>query len=158
MKIRRAFAEDAKGIQSVECQAFQACYSAYLPDAYLKSLPSNQEEIEKIRRTLLTHEAWVAEENKRIVGFSWIEPLEKEVFELVTIYIHPDFQKQGIGTALMEHVCQQKKKEGYQKVVLWTIKDGPSLGFYHKKGCVFSSVPEKLWRFDIPLVRLEKKL
>ena len=50
-----------------------------------------------------------------------------------------------------------KKKLGYDKLILWTIKDGPSLGFYAKQGLKPSCVPEKKHGPFIA-IQLEKNL
>lgn len=43
------------------------------------------------------------------------------------LYVHPDFQTQGVGSALMKEICRLKKEDSYNKLIVWTIKDGPSM-------------------------------
>lgn len=77
----------------------------------------------------------------------------------MAIYIHPDFQRCGAGSALLHEISHIKKEQGYTKLVLWTIKKGSSLGFY-KKHCMKQSedIEEKIWKFNIPIICLEKDL
>ena len=57
----------------------------------------------------------------------------------------------------VKKVCQIKKAKGYKKLILWTIKDGPSIGFYTKQGLRPSKLPEKKVGPFIA-VRFEKEL
>lgn len=159
MKIRRAIPEDAKGVKSVHYQAYQVCYRGYLPDDYLKNMPFDEDIIARTANYIGEHECYVADQSGCIVGFVNLAYPEKKVAEIEALYVHPDFQKQGVGTALMNEVCSLKKKEGYAKIVLWTMEKGPSLGFYKKQGMKQAgNVEKKFWKFDIPIICLEKNL
>lgn len=159
MKIRRAMPDDAKGVKSAHYHAYQVNYKGYLPDDYLRNMPFDESIITRTANYIKEHEYYVAEKDGHIAGFTCLAYPEKQVVEIEALYVHPDFQKQGVGTALMNEVCSLKKTEGYTKLVLWTIKDGPSLGFYQKQGMKESdSVEKKFWKFDIPIICLEKNL
>ena len=75
--------------------------------------------------------------------------------------VDPLFQKQGVGTKLAEYVTGLKKKAGYTKCAVWTLKFGPSLPFYHKMGFI-ETQNEKKWHpqefADIPIIELSKNL
>ena len=159
LKIRKAIPNDARDIKSAHYHAYQVCYRGYLPDDFLDNMPFDEAVIERTANRIKEVEYYVAETEKRVVGFLTLEYPEEQAVEIQMLYVHPDFQKQGIGSALMKEICRLKKQDGYNKLIVWTIKDGPSIGFYQKQGMIKTNAPSKnFWKLDVPLVRFEKKL
>lgn len=57
----------------------------------------------------------------------------------VVAYVEPFFVGQGIGTHLLEHLIKQARQKGFQKIILWVIKDNmKARKFYEEKGFVDS--------------------
>lgn len=154
--IRRAIPKDALAIKQIHNKAYQISYKGFLPDEFLDSLHIDDDIINRTQKYLTQAECYIATIENKIVGFLYISYPEKDIFELQALYIHPEYQKQGIGTALITNVCNLKNKQ-YKKCVVWTMKYGPSLNFYKKQGFSFTS-NEKIWKFDIPIVMLEKNI
>jgi GNAT superfamily N-acetyltransferase len=73
------------------------------------------------------HEVWVAEEDGAIVGFA---ALSGDL--LGHLYVHPDAQNRGVGTALLGLV-KAERPSGFR---LWTFQrnDG-ARRFYERHGC-----------------------
>ena len=157
MKIRKATLKDAKDIKSAHYHAYQVNYRGYAPDDYLDSLVFDDVAIQRMADHMKENEYYVAEKEGHVIGFAELRDSEEDVVEIGGLYVHPDFQKLGAGSSLMKKVCQMKKAKGYKKLVLWTIKDGPSIGFYEKQGLRLSNVPEKKAGPFIT-VRFEKEL
>lgn len=66
-------------------------------------------------------------------------PEENKIFEITEFYVEPFFVGQGIGTLLMKQMIQQIKKKGFQKIILWVIKDNVrARKFYEVNGFVNS--------------------
>ena len=159
MKIRRATPADAKGVKSAHYHAYRLNYRGYLPDEFLDNMPFDDAIIERTANYIKETEYYVAETDGQIAGFAVLCYPETEAVEIQAIYVHPDFQKRGVGSALVKEVCRLKKTAGYKKLVLWTLKNGPSLGFYEKMGLTLSGPSfEKIWKFNLPIIRLEKDL
>lgn len=159
IKVRRALPKDARDIKSIHIHAYQSNYRGYLPDDFLDNMSFDKGIIERTANRVKEVEYYVAEIKGRVVGFLALEYPEKGVVEVQLLYVHPDFQRQGVGTALMKEVYHLKEGKGYNKLIAWTIKDGPSVGFYQKQAMKISDIPTKpFWKFDIPLVRFEKAL
>jgi ribosomal protein S18 acetylase RimI-like enzyme len=78
-----------------------------------------------IRRQLPSSPHWVvivAEENQRILGHAFLDPMRLEaiahVFRL-TIVVHPGFQNRGVGEALMRDLMNWAKQAPHlQKIEL----------------------------------------
>jgi ribosomal protein S18 acetylase RimI-like enzyme len=77
---------------------------------------------------------WVAEVDKMAVGFVTVRP-EKGTVHLVWLDVHPDHQRKGLGSALLETVIRAGKDLGLGPMVaeVWD-GNGPAMGFYAKHG------------------------
>ena len=157
MRIRKATLADARDIKSVHYHAWTTNYRGYAPDEYLDSMKFDNKSIQEMTNYMKEDEFFVAEENGRVIGFTELKYPDDKTVEIGGLYVHPDFQKQGAGSSLVKKVCQMKKSKGYKKLILWTIKDGPSIGFYMKQGLKPSDVPEKKMGPFIA-IRFEKEL
>ena len=62
--------------------------------------------------------------------------LGKKELWLDEVSIHPNYQRKGIGTKMLEYVKQELKVENEEisNIVLTTIRDFPSVRFYETNG------------------------
>ena len=79
----------------------------------------------------------VAKEGERVVGFAaygaYRDGSLSRCGEVYAIYVLEEFQKRGIGRALMDAALDKLKE--YDKVALWVLKDNAkAIGFYKKYG------------------------
>ena len=119
--IRRATAADADAIANVLTAARAA-------QPWFPRLHSPDETLWFVRERLLPkNDAWVVEENGRVVAFAAIRD---DV--LGHLFVHPDAQRSGIGTALLEHT-QRLLPAGYS---LWTHQASEARIFYEARGLV----------------------
>jgi len=66
-------------------------------------------------------------------------PKDDKTFEITDFYVEPFFVGQGIGTLLIGQMIQQVRKKGFQKIILWVIKDNVrARKFYEVNGFVNS--------------------
>ena len=120
ISIRRAVATDA-----VETAAM---FSAALKSMdFFPKLHTEEEDLAFVRGFIESAETWVATEGARIVGLAsirsdWLDHL----------YVDPELQNRGIGSALLARVKAQCPK-GFK---LWTFQanDG-ARRFYERHGC-----------------------
>ena len=138
IKIRRAIPADAKEVKAAHYYAYQACYRGYLPDDFLDTMPFDQAVIERTANSIREHEYHVAEQDGHVIGFAKLDYPEEQAFEIQALYIHPDQQKQGAGSYLLQELCRLKREQGYKKLIIWTIKNGPSIS-------IVKSVPKQIW-------------
>lgn len=158
MFIRQATPLDAEGIKYVHVQAYQISYRGYIPDSYLDSLTVDEDVIKRTQAFLEKTESWVVEQDNKIIGFAYISYPSQTDFEIMALYVLPSCHQQGVGSTLFRFLCRNKKEAGFQKCIAYTMKDGPSRGFYEKMGCQQRPTEIKMWKFDIPLVLYEKTL
>jgi GNAT superfamily N-acetyltransferase len=118
---RRATAADADAIAEV-------LTSARAAQSWFPPLHSPDETRRFVRERLLPeNETWVVEEDGRIVAFA---ALRGDV--LGHLFVHPDAQRSGIGTALLEHT-QRLRPYGFS---LWTHQASEACAFYDARGLV----------------------
>ena len=83
-----------------------------------KLLPRTVEEIEE-----LTKEAFVAEQEGRIVGFAAIEIYSKKMAELQCLAVAPHCQGRGIGKQLVELCVKRTRRLGVMELMVITASD-----------------------------------
>jgi GNAT superfamily N-acetyltransferase len=119
--LRRATAGDADAIADVLMAARGA-------QPWFPPLHSPEETRGFVRDRLLPqHETWVVEQGGRIVAFAAVKD-----DHLGHLFVHPDAQRSGIGTALLEHT-QRLLPGGFS---LWTHQASEARAFYAARGLV----------------------
>ena len=78
---------------------------------------------------------------KEAVSYAGIAPQEDDpdgtkVFELMRLYILPEYQKTGLGKLLFEHVCDHIRSKGFKKsrMMLHVNRENPAVQFYLHQG------------------------
>ena len=96
-------------------------------------------------------EAWVAQVDGRVVGYIIYELHDNDrTSEVQLLAVHPDYQNQGIGTALNVFALEKMREAGMRLAVVGTGGDGshaPARRSYEKAGYT-----------GLPLVRYYQKL
>jgi ribosomal protein S18 acetylase RimI-like enzyme len=117
--VRRAVPADAPAV----AETFTAAFAGL---TYLPKLHTADEDRAYFGRVVAEHEVWVAEQDGRIVGFA---ALSDEVLE--HIYVHPDLQGRGIGSALLD-VAKDRRPGGFG---LWVFQQNTGARrFYERHG------------------------
>jgi ribosomal protein S18 acetylase RimI-like enzyme len=120
VRIRPARADDAAAIAEVFIPSFESL-------TFLPMLHTHAEHREFIRSMVMRDEVWVAEENGQIVGMA---ALADDV--LGHLYVHPDFQDRGAGSALFEKAKQLRPRG----LTLWVFQQNDrARRFYERRGC-----------------------
>ncbi len=100
-------------------------------------------------------------EKEKIIGWMRLEenPTQKE-FHLASIYLHPDFQGQGIGKRLIELAFEKGRDKGYDKIWLGVMEQNkPTLKWYEKLGFIFiRKEPFQMGKTEVPHLIGYKKL
>jgi ribosomal protein S18 acetylase RimI-like enzyme len=142
MRIREAKVEDAEKIATVHVNSWKTTYKGIISDTYLSNLTVEK----RLKNWLWTfenlnpHEKIFVAENTSgdIVGFSSGGKSRNDEYihkgELYAIYLSRDHQRMGLGKILFESVIHSLKENGYTSMMLWVLKDNPSVEFYKKQG------------------------
>ena len=142
MKIRKATKKDIPQMMEI----IKLNSSKYSKNVAFKELN------EMFSKALLKPTYIVVEEKKKIVAFSgfirsWVDNMVVDIFWTNT---HPDYQKKGIQTKLMNDLIKRIKKIGKTKMILISTKIPK---FYEKFG--FKKITSK---YDRNYILMEKRL
>ena len=119
--IRRARAEDAEAVTRI----FRESRAEAMP--WLPVLHTFEEDVVHFSRQLAVGEAFVFDAGGRVVGFAVVK-----VDELDALYVDPDSQRQGVGSALFERAIEARP-EGFR---FWAFRDNTrARRFYEARGC-----------------------
>jgi GNAT superfamily N-acetyltransferase len=121
MVVRAARADDADGVAEVFVASFRQL-------TFLPMLHTDEETSDWIRGVMLpSHVVWVAEEGGGIVGFA---ALEGDLLAL--LYVRPEAQGRGVGTALLDAVKSERPR-GFR---FWVFqRNERARTFYERRGC-----------------------
>ena len=119
--IRLARADDLSALPEIERQA-NLLFAAYGLAEQLSNIPTS---IEALREGMNADRLWVAaDENDRPVGFV-LAGVVGDNAHLDELDVHPAHGQRGLGTALVEAVCDWAKASGYRAVTLTTLRHIP---------------------------------
>lgn len=136
--IRKAREEDAVGIGKVHYNGWIDTYSDLLPQAMIASL--SEERSIRIFQKEGCKNMYVATVNGDVVAFCgygmWRgigaeEPPAGEG-EIVGIYVLSQFQRNGIGKALLEQAERELKQQGFSTVSLWVLEGNTKAQAFYK--------------------------
>ncbi len=131
-RIRSATLEDLKVVLDILNITNKAFYRAIVPR-------------ETFREPYLTFDA-LADEFKRKefylcelegkpVGVAAFEARDRGVAVVDRVYVLPDYQRRGIGAALLTHIERRAAKRGVREIVLWTDSKATwAIRFYKRSG------------------------
>jgi GNAT superfamily N-acetyltransferase len=74
---------------------------------------------------------WVWEQGAEIMGFSAGDPRDGSVWAL---FVHPDWEGRGIGSALLEQACAGLSAAGHRTATLETGPNTRAAAFYRLRG------------------------
>ncbi len=124
MCIRQAVDADIPGMQRVRASARENT----LPDYSVLTPRIYSEHINSLGR------GWVCERNARIVGFAVANLCESSVWAL---FVDPEWERRGIGRALLDTLLAWLRAEGAQSVTLSTEPGTRAASFYEAAGWAF---------------------
>jgi len=93
---------------------------------------------------------YVYKSGGRIVGVAALEVKGKGRGRIHWVYILPEYQRRGIGTALVRYVEQKAKEIGLKRLRLLTVGQAEwAVSFYERLGYVLADKVERPWGFDL---------
>jgi putative acetyltransferase len=149
MIIREAIVDDAQTIKELhDRSALELCRKDYT----IKQLEEwvKYSTAEKYQIRLEIHRTFVAEVDGEMVGFVRWNPATNEV---CSIFVDPDYTRQGIATKLMDKAYKDATSCGVEK--LWLYASLTAVPFYKAAGWDYI---EQTMRGSLACVRMEKSL
>jgi len=125
--------KDIKSVQNIAELAWHATYDGIIPrdiqDDFLKSAYSESMMKKRMKKSMF----FVSEAEGEVVGFAQFTSPEKGKTGLTAIYLYPEYQGKGIGTALLEEGIRGLGR--VNEIYLNVERDNhPARRFYEAKG------------------------
>ena len=142
IKIRPARIDDAEGIGKVHVDSWRSTYRDIVPDEVLNRL-SVETRAAKWREIIgaagsSDHTFVAVDSDERIIGFANSGANRSKEFpfkgELNAIYLHEEFQGQGIGRRLFDESIAALGGDGFVDALIWVLEQNPACRFYERMG------------------------
>lgn len=137
---RPAQLTDTRAISEVYIDTWRSTYAGTLPDHVLVGMKSDKLSISFARalkhRTEIIMVVEHSEQGIIAMGSAGENRDSRRTYtgEVYTLYVHPDFQNEGIGETLMAHLFRALAQTGHNSAVIWVIATSPSRFFYERMG------------------------
>jgi len=135
MVIRKANGVDIPAVQAVARIAWEHTYQDIMKPVTRSRFLDEFYSYDALAKALEVKQGgiWVAEHAGRVIGFIQVVPmLDKSGLELTRLYVLPEYQRQGVGQALLEIVEAE-----FLSVKWWALvekDDDRAVAFYKKNG------------------------
>jgi GNAT superfamily N-acetyltransferase len=159
-QIRPARPGDAVGLSRVQTETWQWAYRGVFPSEFLTGLivPVSRWE-DRLMGGVTTH---VVTKKAEVVGYSSIAPADDPGWgEVRAIYVHPDHQGRGYGSALLSAGLTSLAALGFRWALLWVIdRNLQGRSFYESRGWTLGRPIriEDIGGTQVTLVRYERDL
>ena len=125
--IRYARPEDTREMADLTVAAWQTAYSGIIDPAYVATRKTNdyagkfQAMLERGEDKIL-----VAELDGRVAGYAAGAPLLSGGYDCETrgLYVHPEYQGQGIGAKLLQKMMDHFRQKGCRSMIVTTASIG----------------------------------
>lgn len=132
--IRKAKADDALIISEISVNIWKKAYDGLLPQELLAGRKVDEKRINSWKENILNSDYIVlVYENEKICGYLWGGKKRDDInvpYEIYAIYVDLEYQRTGIGRALMN---EYKKHINNQPFYLYMLKGNVSASAFYKK-------------------------
>ncbi|WP_461535349.1 GNAT family N-acetyltransferase [Spongorhabdus nitratireducens] len=161
MKITTASRNDLQQLAEVHIRSWQQAYQGLVPQQVLDNLDPVQRAASWEKRLGSTDShILTARDDQGITGFIHtsrcrdVDLNPQSTSEITSIYLHPDYFRQGIGTLLLNSAVDSLRQAGYQQVSLWVLsRNSNARAFYHKHHFATDGQVKHLTRLQADEVR-----
>lgn len=155
ISLRPAVEMDAWALSAIHIAAIKALPATFYTNKELLAWRNYREKPDgsNIFKSMKAETFCVAVEGDVVTGFASFT-----VDELIGLYVHPRYQGQGIGRALVQHFCDEAIAQGIDKV--FTTASLYAEGFYLRLGfTAIKTAPHKLRAgIFVPVTKMSKTL
>jgi GNAT superfamily N-acetyltransferase len=151
--IKKACSDDVEEILSIINTSNREAYKNIIPKQYFREPVLS---LEKLLDDFRKMTFYVYKSGGRVLGVAALQIESEETGRIHWVYILPEHQRRGIGTALVTHLERKGREIGLRKLRLLTVgKARWAVNFYEKLGYDLAGRIERPWGFD---VFMEKEL
>ena len=166
--LRIATINDSQRIAEIHVFGWRCAYKNFISMDFLINKFTvkmrGEKFIEYLAKENTNEETYVFEEDNIIKAFMTIgncrdEDKNDKVFELCGIYVDPIFQRQKIGTKIVNFSINEAEHRNKKEIVLWVFKKNiESIEFYTKMGFKKDGREKIMENFQEKAIRMNKVL
>lgn len=139
MQVRHVDAER----DAAACLDIYARFVDDSPVSFEERAPSLSDFVLRIKRLTRTHAFLVADDRGQVAGYAYAGPhRDRPAYRWATeatVYVHPDYHRQGVGRALYLPLFELLERQGYRSVLAGiTVPNDGSVGLH--RACGFEEV------------------
>jgi len=146
LKVREATQKDARAIAQVQVDSYLDAYQTLLPAEYLANFTYEEQERDWLDWGTAHPEdnLLVAEDAGGIIGYSLSRRLTNAPGwgEVAALHVSPRYKRKGAGKALFIDSARKLEHKGCCSLLIWTLEENPSRGFYEHLGGVINGSRE----------------
>ncbi|HBL84419.1 MAG: hypothetical protein A2Y17_04670 [Clostridiales bacterium GWF2_38_85] len=148
--IKKATIDDAIDIADIHMLSWEVAYKDIIPTEYI--IEKNKTRPAQWQNLLLKNdcEYFIIQLENNTIGFITLaKPQDKNsdenYYELVSLYLHPDYCRKGFGTVALNYISSYTKALGEKYLILFVLEDNHSARlFYEKNGFLFDGTKKTL--------------
>lgn len=133
-KIRKANIDDALIITKISIETWKKAYEGLLPQELLANRKVDEKRINSWKENILNPNYTVlVYEDEKVCGYLWGGKKRDNIdipYEIYAIYVNPEYQRAGIGQALIN---EYKKQINNLPFYLYMLKGNVSASAFYKK-------------------------
>ena len=137
----------SEAVRAVINASNRTAYSSIIPAEYFKEevLPANA--MSELFERMTFYGYWHQE---RLAGVAALEERGENAVQMRWVYVHPEFQRMGVGTALVGHLEEAAGRAGFADMTLRTT-DGAywAISFYLRLGYRITGSTPRPWGADV---------
>ncbi|MDR0529662.1 MAG: GNAT family N-acetyltransferase [Zoogloeaceae bacterium] len=120
LSLRPATQDDLPALARLARETWLAAYTGIVPDAQIEYMLAQRYNLEALSEILAAPDKWLelAFWEERLAGFALSEPYDARARKLDRLYIHPDWQRRGVGGALVRQAAERARNLGYSELIL----------------------------------------
>ena len=145
--IEKARIEDAEAILSVINISNREAYREVIPKEHFREPVLSLDELLRDFRRMTFY---VYRSEGKIVGVAALRIEDEHTGRIHLVYILPEHQRTGIGTALVRYLEEKAREIGLRRLRLLTIKKAYwAVNFYKELGYSLAEEIERPWGLDV---------
>ncbi len=162
LRVRPAVVDDIPSIQSVARESWSEVYRWILPSTIQQQALSAWYSDESLKRSIESPASFffVAEAGQQIIGFAQFVVRSRESAKLGRLYVTPQQQRGGIGSALLRSGIAALRARNVERITVATeLENNVGRRFYERSG--FSERAQSvadLFGYQLKLVTYERSI
>jgi GNAT superfamily N-acetyltransferase len=162
--IRKATEADIPRLAEIVVYGWRTAYRGIVPDDVLFNQRTVAKAMERFKNNLespdIVIDVW---DDGIIKGFATHHIADDEdlsnAYDLIALYIEPQFKGQGFGSTLLKSVEDQAKDKGFKTLVIWTLEENSnSIRFYENHGYTKDGKKKHMDAWDADIIRLKREI